>query len=716
MQPIEIENCEIDLAELKAAVKKVDERFEQNISIRKPLEDKWNDYIKLAIDGEEGSRVVNLAKAYVNLSNPYYTSSWRQESAYSMSWLDGDFFDLTPPETMSNILDTSLCNAVKQKIRKAFNNPVSKFNRSTELVDLQCRLLNVSALAYSFEQMVEHEKTKTLEIENGKVRIKKQEGIPKLRYQGGVAHYVSMYDCYPDVLSPKSKDINDCDLYLKSAVSLDDLKDSPKFNASEEYTHQDFVIFRDNCCLSEIENAQYKLTDSERALEQKISSDVTHSESGFKGYCELRTAYLEKFCVNKGGQRETYHNVILIYAKSNNEICPLLLEYNYYPNGKRNVFLVEQQTNPWGMFGKSQKALAYNQACWLNFIRASQAYAVGKSTFRTRFVPAQLYKAAMDVGASKKDIEMGLRGAGYDIPYDISTYSQGASGLWSPEDNFETRDYQAMDAEISKVINDLNSINIDLQGGDVAASTAKGVGFIETKQAALFKKYLRNFADSILKPFIELFIDDLCLLIYDEVIATDIDNDRLAELNPDIEHLTQVFRATGQELTQEKVITIGQEGIPVVMGTKINPILKKEYITLTKNLLQDFRASVEVSIEGNEYDKQQLKADNLELMNLVQGMADGAGKDEALALTVEEYLDLRSNKNKNKYMKVLEAQRQEKEAQAQMQQAEAQKMQMDAEANAMSKQATAQKQQAEAAKIGQEVQANEAAMQLVGVG
>ena len=704
-----------DLRALSEAVKKVDERFEQNITIRKPLDDKWSDYIKLAIDGEEGSRATTLARAYVNLSNPYYSSAWRQESAYSMSWLDGDFFDLTPPETMSNILDTSLCNAVKQKIRKSLNSPVSNFGKANELVDLQCRLLNVSALAYSFEQVVEHQKTRTVEVENGKQRIKRQEGQPVLGYQGAVAHFVSMFNCYPDVLDPRSKDINAVDLYLKAPASLGELRDDKRFDPMQPYQYQDFVIYRNNESLKAIENAHYKPSDALSSLDQKISSDVTQSDKGFKGYVELRTAYLDRFVMDKGGQKETYHNVILLYAKCHGEVYPLLLEDNYYPNKGRNVFLVEQQTNPWGYFGKSQKALAYNQACWLNFIRASQAYSIGKSTFRTRFIPAQLYQAAMKMGASKKDIESALKGAGYDIPYDLATYNQGANGLWSPEDNYQARDYQNMDAEINKVVNDLSSINIDLQAGQVADSTAKGVGFIEAKQGALFKRYLRNYADSILKPFLSLYIDDLTLLIYDEVISTDIDEERLQEINPDTKHLIQVFRATGQELTQEKVIAMGGDGIPVVMGTKINPVLMKEYVTLTRSVLRDFKASVEINIEGNEYDKQQLKADNLELMNLVQGMADGLGKDEAIALTVEEYLDLRNNKNKNKYLKIMEAQRAEKAQAAELQAVEAQKMQMDAEANAVSKQATAQKQQAEAAKISQEVEANDAAMQMVGV-
>jgi hypothetical protein len=337
--------------------------------------------------------------------------------------------------------------------------------------------------------------------------------------------------------------------------------------------------------------------------------------------------------------------------------------------------------------------LSYNQACWLNFIRASQAYQVGKTTFRTRFIPAQIYAAAMATGnVSKDDIEMALRGAGYDIPYDAAQYSLGASGIWSPDDAYQNNDYQLMDNQIGKVIADMNQINTDMQNVSVAGSTAKGVDYVQAKQSALNQAYLRRLTDNVLQPFCEMFLDDLLLLIQEEVIAIDLTDERIAEIASSKEQLINVFRKTGQEILQQKIIS--QQGeIPVVMGTKINPILEKEYITLNQSLLSNFKANIDIEINGNTFDVMQAKQDNLELMNLIQSMPEGSAKQQALIMAIQEYLELRNNKNKKQYMGLLTAQQEESEEQARLAQAQ----QAELESKAIKNQSEAELKKAQAA-------------------
>jgi hypothetical protein len=151
------------------------------------------------------------------------------------------------------------------------------------------------------------------------------------------------------------------------------------------------------------------------------------------------------------------------------------------------------------------------------------------------------------------------------------------------------------------------------------------------------------------------------------------------------------------------------------MGSQINPVAKKEYITLTQRLLAAFKADIEIKLEGNVYDVEENKAANLELMNLIQAMPEGPGKMKALQLAIEEYLDLRQNKNKERYLEILNA---EEQANQQKQAIEAQQAQDNAkvaDAKAQKDMAQTQVMSANAAKTTQEVQDNEQAKQLLGV-
>ena len=701
----------IDPAAIKEAVMKYDKRLEQNKSIRQPLEREWTDYISMAIKGEEGSRVMNLAKQYVNLSNSFYPSSWRQASAYRLQWLtkDGDWFDLAPSGEQNT--NTTLVNAVKSKMRKSLNHPESGFYNALDNFDLQCSLLNTSGLAYSYIMKTEKKRAKTIEMEGGKIRIKRNDGENELVYQGAKATVINMFNCYPDMLSPVNNDMNAVDLYFWEAVSLNDLKSNPDFDPNAPYTYQDYVIYRDNSELLKLEQSTLSKTDSQRRIEQATQPGIRQSEEGYKGYCELRTAYLKEFCVKSGSSKETYENVIVLYAKVLNEVIPLLVEYNHNPYNRKNILLCEAQTNPWGMYGKSQLGLSYNQACWLNYLRACQAYSVGKTTFRTRFIPSNLYTAAMETGIAKHDLENALRGAGYDIPFNAESYTQGADGIWSPDDKYQMNDIQLMDGEIQKTINQLQEINVDLSSDSVVSGTATGVDFVQQKQTAVYKKYLRNMSQSLL----EMFLEDLLLLIRDELIEVDIDDDRLEEINPDIKHLVNIFKSLNEPLTQQQEVGTDANGLPVVMGSQINPLAKKEYITLTQRLLAAFKADIEIKLEGNVYDVEENKAANLELMNLIQAMPEGPGKMKALQLAIEEYLDLRQNKNKEKYLEILNA---EEQANQQKQAIEAQQAQDNAkvaDAKAQKDMAQTQVMSANAAKTTQEVQDNEQAKQLLGV-
>ena len=272
-----------------------------------------------------------------------------------------------------------------------------------------------------------------------------------------------------------------------------------------------------------------------------------------------------------------------------------------------------------------------------------------------------------------------------------------------------------MDGEISKVVNDLNGINVDLSTDQVASGTATGVTYVQGKQTAVYKKYLRNISQNVLEPFLKLFLEDLLLLVQNEMVEVDVDDDRLKELNSDIDHLVDLFNQLKANLPLQEEVGTDPNGVPVVMASEINPVAKKEYLELNQRLLAAFKADVQIKIEGNVFDIEEKKKANLELMNLVQSMPDGQGKIKAIQLTIEEYLDLNENENKAKYMEVLSSEEEQNEQKQAIEAQAAQDNAKMAEAKAQKDMAQTQVMSANAAKTTQEVQDNEQAKQLLGM-
>lgn len=223
-------------------------------------------------------------------------------------------------------------------------------------------------------------------------------------------------------------------------------------------------------------------------------------------------------------------------------------------------------------------------------------------------------------------------------------------------------------------------------------------------------------SQSVLQPFLEMFLEDLLLLIRDELIEVNIDDERLKQINPSIEHLVNIFKSLNEPLTQQQEVGTDANGLPIVMGSQINPVAKKEYIILTQRLLAAFKADIEIKVEGNVYDVEERKRANLELLNFIQQTF--ANQPEGLkmgAIAMEEYLDLHQNENKAKYMEIIESLGQGQEQKQAIEAQQAQDNAKMADAKAQKDMAQTQVMSANAAKTTQEVQDNEQAKQLLGV-
>lgn len=680
---------------IEEAVKKVDSHFEKLVSLRQPLEKQWEDLILMALEGTDGSRTNQLVRDYVNLANPYFPSIWRQSNAHSLGWInDGKWLDLVSRD--SGVIDTALINTVQESMRQKLNSNHSGFNCAIEMMDLQARLLNTSAINYCYLVKTKQSRRRAIEIQDGKQRIKMVDGPETLEYQGARADFVHMLNCYPDVLSPKNSLINQVDLYLKEPVGMHQLKDNPKYDDEQQYEFQDFVIFRSCKGLSKIENPVFNPSQSLKSLDSKINKSSSEHPTK-KGYVELRRVFLEEFKIERGRNKEIHENVVVYYAKSEDMVVPLLIEYCHRPFDRKEVLVFQPQKNPWGFYSKSQLGLSYNQACWLNYIKAAQAYQIGKTTFPTRFIPDKLYYASQKLGVPREDIDMALRGAGYDVPFALDEYNQGANGIFSPEDRNVVRDIQIYDGEIARAQADISNINIDLQNANVSNSTAAGVEFVDKKQTALYKQYLRNLADDILEPFCELFLEDYVNLLYEETITSDVKTEDLQGMFDDFNHVKNVFKQTGQRILQEKIVSMGEDGFPITMGMEINPVLEKQYVQLNKYLAQYINAKVEIKIEGNEVFREERRRDNLELMNMIQSMnGQGSGKEQAGMLVMNEYLDLHTTEYRQEFKKLIASSQQESEMVQQKEKMDLQAQMMQAQADTELKAATSQEKVAKA--------------------
>ena len=589
----ETENESI-FGELQEALQKVDKKFEKNITARNPLETEWLDVIEASIKGNQlNERVSTLVGVYTNLGDPTYSTLLRNQHSKAISWLDGDFFRLNADGTY--ITDLELMEANTELVRQKLKNPKSGFYNSIACFDLQLRLLNISALHYSFCVETKPQKKRSLDRYSGKFNY--SEGENKLVYQGGKWSFVNMFNCYPDIFSPQYDNLNELDVFWKKGYPLSSVKKNPLFNPQAPYIHQDNVIYRNNEGLLGIEHSEYKRSDKEVQLYNMVTEN--NPADNIKGFIELRYGYLRDLKIDD----QNHCNVCVIYAKVEGECIPLLVEYNHFDFDEKPIRFADQWKNPFALYGRSPHQLGYNASCWTSFLKAAKTYAIGKSLFPTRFIPIGLNKAVRSAGVSEKEFRQAIKGLGADIPYDESKYTAGANGIWTPEDIKSPKDIQLSEGEIASIARDKQDLATTVQTGNVGKSTATGVNYVASQEDAQQKYEMKVIFEHVVSPTIKMMLQDMSDLMIEEIVVSDVDTEFIEKFfGSTIENVLERARREGMIPANVNGMT-DEQGMPIPLEMKINPItMKKIYALKNYNIV---KANVEIQFEGTDYNKDQ---------------------------------------------------------------------------------------------------------------
>lgn len=668
------------LEDVTHAVKKINEIFERNIVSREPINQDWTKHVKAAIDGENETEITSLAQRYLHIGDNTFATNWRQGNQRRSKLLDDDWFRLVPQDTFN--ADPFLCNILSSYVAANLRKPKSNFKGVFENVNAQFGLLNSTALHYRYVCEVKPSRKTRRVTENGRTRMEFEQGESKLVHQGGVATFINMFNCYPDVISCTSQNPFERDIYYKEPAMFNAVINNPLFDESKEYVYEDCVIYRSTESLRELEarSVSYQKTASEKELEYRTKTRDTI------GQIAIRSAYLNEFKIKD----QVYEDVNVFWAENGGNVYPLLVEFNQLPY--KAILTATNWTNPWDLYGKSQAQLTYNQHSARGFFLSALAYEVVASIYDPTLIPAEFIDSVIKAGGDKNILQAAFRrdpkALNKMIPYQYAGQGIGDNvdyrgligGVNQGKSNYNL---QLLQQGLAMTSGEIQNTQVDLKSVDVNASTAAGVDFINAQQGAALKSSLSVLAECILKPFLEMCLHDMSTKLYPEQFGLELPDDVKARMEKSPEY--QNLRSEYDRLFQlSNTITLPSgEQVPI----QYNELTNKVSLEITREFIDAINADIEIQIENNDYDKQLLRTAITDLTNLTASLPEEAQefKKMMLAALTEQTLELYKFPKRKELIKKLkdgmidpyaEA---KKQAETQLMQAEAVKTQAQAE-------------------------------------
>ena len=571
----------IDYSSAEKIIQKIDSRFQKNIAARQPLESKWLAVVQATIEGNQlGEKISRLMKTYTNLGDPTYSTSIRNQSAKFLSFLDSDFFRLNADGYF--ITDLELLKANTEIIKQKIRNNKSGFYNTMELFDLQLRLLNISALAYSFT--IQYKKSRN-----------------ELLYQGGRWDFVNMFNCYPDTMSADFHDLDELDVFFRTGKHYSKILLDPKYDPNQPSFRPENILFKDNSKVSELKDSSYHRSSSETNL-LNFSDESQHNTQAI-GYVDLRTAFVREVECNG----ELYQNLNITYIKSD-RLIPLLIEKNPFDFNEKPIRFVQQWKNPYALYGESPHQLAYNASCYTSFLKAAEAFKMGKSVFSSVCVPGSFIEAVKSMGIDDPSLTKAIQeGVATIIPFD-DRKAQGPSFVF-PLETEGMRDISLLNSSKGTSMGDQQQLATIVQTPNVGNSTATGINYVASQEDAAMKQERHNLFERVIAPTIKMMLQDLSELMLPENIQVEITQEELENMvGVPIEQARQTYRDQKRLLpitnagvtTNAGVITTEGEEIPLNIG--LNPITMKKHYQL--NQYHILRGELELQLEGDSYSKE----------------------------------------------------------------------------------------------------------------
>jgi|GEM_PF-6348714 len=592
-----LQQLSISSEALQEALIQVDNRFESNRSLRKPMEDTWLTNLKAFTQGTApDARGESLLGAYTNLSDVTLPVALRGNQAYKLSFLETDWFKLRADGIKTT--DLQLTSSVEAFLRQKINSRESGFEKAIRNAMFQLECLNISAVQYSWIRKVCPKRYKTIDCSDGIHRFKIQEEAEELVYQGPHINFVNMFNCYPDIVGASSLDnLNDLDLFYREAKSIGDILSDKRFDTEQLYTYSNSLLYRSLDGLEDMIDASYRHTQAEREL----CGMRGRSSSNLSGYLELRTAYLQELEIPEVGLLQ---NVCLLYVKADGgRLLPLLLEYNAFDFNRKPIIFMEDWENPFDPYAPGKYSIAANQHFYVVFLKQLKAQTAGKALMPSELIPTNYRKAFAGSDDEFRELYNKPGGQGFYNPDKLLPGKDKIIRLNGSDK--AAHDIQIIQAEMNESKGDI--LQATEQGSPFSGNTATATRNLATQLDILNRFTLRKLSQDLLKPIIEFSLEDLKYLLLDEMITVDLAEGELeqtASTEDMLKDLLEQFRLTGQPIHHEYPACRIPGGKSMInLGVDYNPITWQKSFKLTRSLLHDFRASVEIQIAGNDYSK-----------------------------------------------------------------------------------------------------------------
>ncbi len=635
----------INLEGIKRALSKLDSRFEENITLRMPLEQKWSDYLRFYIDGTSlNSKIGGFVKPYTNLGDPTLPTITNQAVADLVQlFLTGDWLELQPDGEY--VTDLEICYAVKALIEKKLASRECGFEKAILKSITQLRLFGISAIQYQFCMQSSSTYSRKLLDTDGVSKLVYSRKLDRQSYQGMKFESVNMFNLYPDLLAQNTEDLNEVDLFYRYQTTFDKVNNDPRFIPEAPYLHEDLVIYRGKEGLDELAHG---MISSRNHLNFDNKQNLPKSKEGV----ELRYAYVDSIIIDDIG----YEDILCIYAKSTNSApIPLLIQHNARGSFKDILICQDPMTsNPNGGLGSSAFARSYNSACWSEFLRAAEAYKLGKAVFPTEFVPVELLDSVTSLGIGLSEFKEKYNLPGSQLFYSAEKYGGGASGIFTPEENRAVRDIQLLSRSQAKAGAELQQHNVDSAFNYGKINTATETNRITEQQGKIQRVTLNAIAENWLKPAIEYALDDMQSLLRPEAVALGLTPETISRIlgeDYDIELIRRYNRETREPLYHSVVVGKSPDGQEAMLTMSIDARTNQKIYYLNNFL--PLKPHVKILVNNLDFNRADAIEKVTRLFDMIPSMPDEEAKMRAMVFLTEEYLELTQSPRKAEFIKIM---------------------------------------------------------------
>lgn len=576
------------------AIRKIDNRFEMNISLRQPIEQNW---VKLVRDVHTGKlcndNLANLCNIYTAVGDSTLPSFYRKKNAQGLQWLDSDFFYLEDNSKYYKSRNASIAiRGVEKLLQARLNDNKSNFKQAITDAFHQSNLLNFSAVYDYWHRETCHKHNYTPQkTPDGKTIISRQYQNPSLQ-QGLRFQFINVFNLYPDYYNLETP-LHERDLFHRSAISLENIYNNPDYDTRQPYwKDESMVLYRGTMGLADIERDYYMPSNSQQQLMSLNATGNNNQNTGLRNLIEVRTAYIDSLKIGD----ETHKNLKIVYVKKANQYIPLLIEYNHFAFDDKPIRMWIDWINPYDIYAPSALQIAYNDFAIANFYNLAMNAKVGEIAFGTKFISEKWIEGT---GLTEQEFaDKALKKAGTMLKIDDDVFREIANPVKSLQAEQLTNEIAILAEARNNARNEIQTANQELTPANLSGITAtafKGDAESKDQQA---KQSFERFCTYVLKPIINNYINTASQFMESEQIRFRITENEIQQLLAEqYAQAMQYQQETGKPPT---IITpIGDYDWAMSVDFRDMEAVAE----INRDLLNLLSMDVKINIENNTYSK-----------------------------------------------------------------------------------------------------------------